>query len=137
MATRTAGPAGLLLTVAGVLAIGWSLLGVLVQRIQPEAAVLSAGQLWGAVPAVVCVLIVIAWRGLLSQVDAGPVRVRASVLGAVVAVGVLGVEAWSSAIWGFGSGLVPGWVSVGVVLIALAPAVQDSSICLAARRDRP
>lgn len=137
MATQTAGPTGLLLTIAGVLAIVWSLLGVLRQRMQPEAAVLSAAQLWGAVPAIVCVLIVIAWRGLLSQVDAGPVRVRASVLGAVVAIGVLGVEAWPSALWGFGSGLVPGWVSIGVVLTALAPAVQDLSIWSAARRDRP
>lgn len=137
MATRAAGPAGLVLTIAGVLAIGGSLLGVLLQRFQPDAAVLSAGQLWGAVPAVVCVLVAVSWRALLSQVDAGPVRVRASVLGAVVAVGVLGVEAWSSAIWGLGGGFIPGRVSVGVVLIALAPAVRDTWICFAARRDRP
>jgi hypothetical protein len=136
MDRQAEGPAGVLLTVSGVLAIAWSLLDVLVQRIQPDAAVLSAGQLWEAVPAVVCVVVVVAWRGLLSQIDAGHVRVRASVIGAVVAVGVLGVEAWSSAIWALGGGLVPGWVSAGVVLLALAPAVQDASICLASRRDR-
>lgn len=123
-----------LLTLLGVLLVVWETARVFVDRMQPEADLLTARQYWAAVPAFVCVLGAVAWRALLSQIEPGRKRLRASAIGLAGLIVLFVLQAVASQIWGTGSGFVPARVVLDILLVTLAPVVHDAVARRAANR---